>query len=356
MTDTPFQADNAFTGPLIEKLKRHPKRIVFPEPNDVRVLQVAQELGSREISVPILLGRRDELHALAESEGLSLKNVGIVNPETSAELPRFAAMFEKMERYRKMNVSHPEEVMKRPHYFAGMMVQYGKADGIVGGNSIYPEAFFRPLFHLIKPQAHCSAAASCMAVVDENNPLLGENGILFLADCAIIPKPNVEQLAMIAVESGRIASTLLGRNVRVAMLSYSTRGSAKNSDTQLIMAARDLARQRATREMVDVEIDGEFQVDVALLPEAAERKHVSSLVAGKADVLVFPDLNSANIASKLLVLGARPKSYGQLLLGLSKPAAQVSRVATADTIFGVSVAVGVEAIKYRELQGDEHAS
>ncbi len=355
MTDSLFQAENAFTGPLIERLKRHPKRIVFPEPDDLRVLRVAEQLASREISVPILLGDRDALHRRAGEEGISLDMVGIINPETSVELPRFATMFEKMERYRKMSVTHPEEVMKKPDYFAAMMVQYGNADGIVGGNSVYPEAFFRPLFHMIKPQHHCPAAASCMAVVDEKNALLGENGILFFADCAIIPSPTVEELAMIAVESGRVATTLLGRRARVAMLSYSTRGSAKTLGTEHVLAAMELARQRARQEVVDIEIDGEFQVDVALRPESAERKGVHSLVAGKADVLVFPDLNSGNLASKLFVLGAQPEEYGQLLLGLSRPAAQVSRVASAETILGVAVAVGVEAIKFRELLADEHA-
>lgn len=355
MSDSPFQAENAFTRPLIERLSRHPKRIVFPEPDDLRVLQVAQELVRCGVVAPILLGRRDVLQKRAKEEGISLDNVGIINPETSVELPRFAAMFGKMERYRKMNVTHPEDVMKKPDYFAAMMVQYGNADGIVGGNTIYPEAFFRPLFHMIKPQPHCPAAASCMAVVDENNPLLGENGILFLADCAIIPTPTVSELAMIAVESGRIASTLLGRTARVAMLSYSTRGSAKTVGTGHVLAALELARQRASQDSVDIEIDGEFQVDVALQPEAAARKGVHSLVAGRADVLVFPDLNSGHLASKLFVLGARPQDYGQLLLGLSRPAAQVSRVATAETIFGVSLAVGVEAIKFRELLADEHS-
>jgi phosphotransacetylase len=316
---------------------------------------VAQELASHEISAPILLGNRDSLHQLAKENGISLDMVGIINPETSVELPRFAAMFEKMERYRKMSVANPEEVMRRPDYFAAMMLQYGNADGIVGGNSIYPEAFFRPLFHMIKPQNHCPSAASCMAVVDQENPLLGDDGILFLADCAIIPRPTVEELAMIAVESGRIATTLLGRPARVAMLSYSTRGSAKTPDTEHVLAAMELARQRARQNLVDIEIDGEFQIDVALQPEAAKRKGVHSLVAGKADVVVFPDLNSGHLASKLFVLGAGPRAYGQLLLGLSRPAAQVSRICTADTIFGVSLAVGVEAIKYRELLADEHA-
>ncbi len=355
MTDSPFQTDNPFTGPLIERLKRHPKRIVFPEPEDFRVLRVAQELAREEISVPILLGNKDKLRALAKEQGISLESVGIVDPETSSELPRFSAMFEKMERYRKMSVTNPEAIMKRPDYFAAMMLQYGNADGMVGGNSVYPEAFFRPLFHMIKPQHHCPAAASCMAVVDPDNALLGESGVLFLADCAIIPRPSVEELAMIAVESGRIASTLLDRPARVAMLNYSTRGSAKTPDTEHVLAALGLARRRARKELLEIDIDGEFQVDVALQPEAAQRKGVHSLVAGKADVLVFPDLNSGHLASKLFVLGAGPRSYGQLVLGLSRPAAQVSRICSDDTIFGVAIAVGVEAIKYRELLADEHA-
>lgn len=354
MTETPFHAENAFSAPNIALLKRHPKRIVFPEAEDPRVLRVAQELVQREISVPILLGKKQKIRALAKEHDISLDFVGLIDPETSSEFPLFCDRFARIERYQGLQVNNPQDWMRKPHYYAAMMVQYGNADGIVGGNQMMPALFLRSLLQMIKPLPHCDDVASCLVLVDQQNPLFGDDGILFLADCAVIPDPSVEQLAMIAVETARAACSLLRRKVHVAMLGYANRSDERESSPHKITAARELARQRAKEEMIDLEIDGELQADVALLPEAAERKGVHSLVAGKADVIIFPDLHSANIASKLLILGARPQVYGHLVLGLSKPAAQLSRAATTESILGTAVAVGVEAIKYRELVMEDH--
>ncbi|MEM7383967.1 MAG: phosphate acyltransferase [Verrucomicrobiota bacterium] len=351
MIDTNFQAENAFTEPNIARLKRHPKRLVFPEAEDARVVKVAARLGEERISVPILLGDRAKIQALASVEGVSLDRVVVKEPEKASDFSLLCGYFEKMERYRRMNVPHPEEVLRKPHYYAAMMVQYGMADGIIGGNSCYPAALFRALFHIIKPQPQCEVASSCMAVVDPAQPSFGQSGILFLADCAIIPEPTPEQLAMIALETGKVAEALLGRPPRIAMLSHSTRGTAGTASALRVASATQIARQKAHEAGLQMEIDGELQIDAAIVPAAAEGKGVSGLVPGHADVLVFPDLNSGNIASKFMLVTARPQMYGQLILGLTKPAAQVSRVASAETIFGVSVAVGVEAIKYRELFG-----
>ncbi|HUF62818.1 MAG TPA: phosphate acyltransferase [Verrucomicrobiales bacterium] len=349
MSVTPFHQENHFTSSNIAKLSRHPKRIVFPEPDDERILRVARELTDRRIIAPILVGDRAALRERAAASGLDLKGIGVVNPRTSSDLPQFCYRFERMERFRRMEVKHPAEVMTKPHYFATMMVQYGNADGIVGGNSVYPAAFFRPLFHMIAPQPQCRVASSCLVAVDAAQPNFGQNGILFLADCGILPDPSVDELAMIAVETAKLAAALLGRPPRVAMISHSTKGSARTPSAQKMAAATELARKRAHDQFIEADIDGELQVDAALLPEAAKRKEAGGVVAGRADVLIFPDLDAANAASMLMRVAARPQVYGQLILGLAKPAAQVSRVASEETIFGTAVAVGVEAIKYHDL-------
>ena len=179
------------------------------------------------------------------------------------------------------------------------------------------------------------------------------NTHLFLADTGIIPDPGMEDLAEIAVETGKLCRHLCGHTPRIAMLSYSTHGSAHSASTAQMKAAAAMARQRAHQEMVEMTIDGELQVDAALVPDVAERKAKDSPLQGKADALIFPDLNSGNISLKFLqyVAGAHP--FGQFILGLSRPAAQVSRVATADTILGTAAVVATQAIKYHEIYPNE---
>ncbi|RYD70353.1 MAG: phosphate acetyltransferase, partial [Verrucomicrobiaceae bacterium] len=201
---------------------------------------------------------------------------------------------------------------------------------------------------LIKPLPTTTSISSCM-MLDLSNKRYGEKGVMFFADCAVIPEPNVEQLANIAVQTGVICRQLTGNKARVAMLSFSTHGSAKTPSTEKIAAATALARKKAEDQMIEMEIDGEMQVDAAILPDLAERKAPSSLVAGRANVLIFPDLNSGNIAAKLVQHLAGAETYGQILLGLSKPCADLSRGASEDDILGVAAICGLQAIEYRRL-------
>jgi phosphate acetyltransferase len=186
-------------------------------------------------------------------------------------------------------------------------------------------------------------------MLDLSNKRYGEKGVMFFADCAVIPEPSVDQLAAIAIQTGNICRQLTGNKPRIAMLSFSTKGSARLPQTEKIAAATALARKHIDDERLEMEIDGEMQVDAALLPDLAERKAPQSLVAGRANVLVFPDLNAGNIAVKLVQYLAGAETYGQILLGLSKPCADMSRGATEDDILGVAAILGLQAIEYRRL-------
>ncbi len=343
-----------FIETVYEKLARHPKRIVFPEGNEERVIRAAVQLAERRSVAPILLGKRDDITAHAEKLGLDHGHLMIIEPRASADFPRFCEHLERMSRYRRMGVKDVADIMENPNYFGAMMVQYNQADGLVGGASMYSSALLRPLFQLIKPLPNVRSVSSAM-MLEFDRTEVGEGGVLFFADCAVIPDPTVDQLAGIAIETAKLARQLIGLRPRVAMLSFSTRGSAKTPATEKVVAATALARQRAEAEGVDCEIDGELQADTALLPELARLKAPSSLVAGRANVLIFPDLNSGNIASKLVTYLARADSYGQLLLGLSKPAAEVSRGASVGEIAGVTAIVGVQAVEYRKLYPAEDA-
>jgi len=225
----------------------------------------------------------------------------------------------------------------------------------VGGNQALPAAYFRALIHTIKPLSHVPKLFGVMVLTGAHLHHMGGDGLLFLADTGLIPDPDVTQLASIAVETGKLASHMLGRPARVAMLSHSTKGSATTLSARKMAAAAALARDVIAREYLDIQIDGEVQADVALDPAAAEIKLSAPGLTQSADVLVFPNLDSSHICMKMLQHVAGASGYGQLIVGLARPAAQIPRTATVNTIFGTAAAVAVEAIKYHQLypQGEE---
>lgn len=348
-----FDPGNAFLAPMVDYLRRHPKRIVFPCGEDPRILRVAAELVRLEAVAPLLLGNRKSIRALAASLGISLDFIGVIDPAESDDFDFFTERYRRVEKARHRRVDDAAAVMVKPAYFAAMMVQYGYADGMVGGNEGFPAAFFRSLFHLIRPLPGRDSASSCLPAHLPHRPDLGVKGTLFLADCAVIPNPTVGQLAMTAVEAARAANLLSGEKSRVAMISFSTRGSARNTSTTKVLAAMELARDQAKRLLVDMEIDGEMQLDAAIDPDTMQRKAPGSPLGGKANVLVFPDLNSAHVAFKMLEYAAGAETYGQLVLGLARPAAQVSRVAKERTILGAALCTAMRAMAYRELVNAE---
>ena len=206
----------------------------------------------------------------------------------------------------------------------------------------------RSLFQIIKVAPHAKVASSCQ-VMEVEDRRFGEEGVLFMADCGVIADPTADQMADIALSTAELAKHLLNIRPRVAMLSFSTKGSSSHPSIGKVQAATALARQRAEQKMFEADFDGELQVDAALIPEIAERKLKESKVAGRANVLIFPDLNSGNIASKLVRHISKANAYGQVLLGLNRPAADVSRGSNAHDILGVAAIVGVQATAYKTL-------
>ncbi len=338
----------SFTDSIFTKLKRHPKRIVFPDGDDPRVVRAAQEFYERQIGVPVLLGKRPVIEKVALAEKISLDHVMIIDPETSADLPVFCQRLEKLARYRNLGVQDARAILVNRNYFGAMMLQHGLVDGLVGGVSSYSGSLLRPLIQLVKPLPHAKILSGCM-IVEVANKSFGDDGVLFFADCGVVPDPTPEQLAVIAVEAGLLARQVFGRRPRVAMLSFSTKGSARTASTEKVAGATELARQLATDLGVEMAIDGELQADAALLPELAQVKVGTSLVAGQANVLIFPDLNSGNIAVKLVQYLAGAQVYGQIVNGLSRPAAELSRGTRAEDIAKVAAIVGLQAIEYRKL-------
>ena len=344
-----------FIETVCEKLKRHPTRIVFPEGSEPAVVRAAGRYAKLGLGTPVLLGARDVVEKAAAAEKIDLHHIGIVDPAKSSEMETFIPRLEKLKRYRDMGPKQAREILSQPNYFAAMMVQYNLVDGLVVGAGLTPVSTLRPLIQLIQPLPGISTISSCQ-MLDLSNKRYGERGVIFFADCAVIPEPTVDQLANIAIETGKICRQLTGIKPRIAFLSFSNKGGSQIPAVQKMAAAAALAKQRAIEAGLEMEIDGEMQADAAIVPDLAAIKAHESLVAGKANVLIFPDLNSANISSKLVKHLAGAEVYGQFLLGLSRPCVDVSRGATDEEILGVAATAGLLAIQYRELYPEHAAS
>jgi phosphate acetyltransferase len=337
-----------FIGSVIEKLQRHPKRVVFPEGTEPRVLQAARQFHSLRLGAPILLGDRTQVKEVAQALNINLEGIRIINPVQSEELDHFAHRFESLRRSKGMKLVEAREAMMKPNYFGAMMVAMHQADGFVSGTNQSSGSVLRPLFQIIKVAPNASTASSCQ-IMEVEDTRFGEAGVLLMGDCGVIPDPTVDQLADIAVSTAQLARQLLGVRPRVALLSFSTKGSATHPSIGKVQAATAMASKKAAEKSLDAEFDGELQVDAAIVPEIASRKLPESKVAGHANVLIFPDLNSGNIASKLVRHIARANAYGQILLGMDRPAADVSRGSNAHDILGVAAIVGLQSIAFEDL-------
>jgi phosphate acetyltransferase len=337
-----------FIGNVIEKLQRHPKRVVFPEGEEPRILQAARQFFALRLGAPIVLGDQAKIKEVAEAMKIPLEGIRVINPATSEDLENFSKRFHSLRREKGLRANEAREAMLQPNYFGTMMLAMHQADGLISGASHNTGSVLRPLFQIIKVAPDIATASSCM-VMEVEDTRIGENGVLFMADCGVIPDPNVDQLADIAVSTARLARHLLGVKPRVALLSFSTKGSASHPSVGKVQAATAQAKHKAAQLFLEADFDGELQVDAALVPEIAERKLHDSQVAGRANVLIFPDLNSGNIASKLVRIVSRANAYGQILLGLNRPAADVSRGSSSHDILGVASIVGVQATDYQKL-------
>jgi len=337
-----------FIGTVIEKLQRHPKRVVFPEGAEPRILQAARQFHSLRLGAPIVLGNRVEIQAVAAELKLPLDGIRIIEPATSEDFEPFAHRFHSLRREKGLRATEAREAMRQPNYYGTMMLAMHQADGLVSGASHITGSVLRPLFQIIKMAPDFPTASSCM-VMEVEDTRIGEQGVLFMADCGVIPDPTVDQLADIAVSTARLARHMLGVKPRVALLSFSTKGSANHPSVGKVQAATAQARRKAASLYLEADFDGEMQVDAALVPEIDQRKLHDSQVAGRANVLVFPDLNSGNIASKLVQVTSRANAYGQILLGLNRPAADVSRGSTSHDILGVASIIAVQATDYQKL-------
>jgi phosphate acetyltransferase len=339
--------------PLISKLtvrlKRHPKRVVFPEGSDPRILQAARQFASNDLGIPILLGDRAKIKDNAEKLNINLDRIRTIEPRASDEWDKFVKQFQGLRRFKNLNDKEVEQYLEDSNYFATMMLATSQADAIVSGATSSASSALRPLLQIV-PRLPNVKTVSSLNIFDLEDPETGKDRELFLADCAVVPDPDTEQLSDIAVTTAALRYHLTNSKPYVAMLSYSSKSkTSKNPTVSKMKAATEMARKKALALEIPMEIDGELQVDAALDPITAKTKKIDGPVAGQANVLIFPDLHSANIASKLVDTLTRARNYGPILTGLTKPAAEISRGATASDIFGTAVMVASQAIDHKLL-------
>ena len=337
-----FSPLNDFTGPLLDNLKRHPKRIVFPEGEDVRVLRVSERFVNEQAGVPILLGRKEIIRRMAEMNGISLKFVRIIEPEKSSDLQMFCDRYERAEQMFGNGLPmNTREIVSEPVHFAAMMVLYGQADAIVAGNMKRVASVFRAVNKYRQdPVPTKPLFAISIVMVPEFAEKFGGRGIYFLADTGVTADPTVENMAYFAVETAKMA-----------MLSASTDGSVPELAADRTRAATALARSVVEKECLDNEItvEGEIQIDAALSPDSySVRVHRTSLLQ-PSDVWVFPTLDAADISKKLICMMPSVCNYGLILGGLLFPIAQLPRLTDEDRMFGTALVVGNEAIKFHLL-------
>src|SRR5450631_123774 len=260
-----------FIGNVIEKLQRHPKRVVFPEGEEPRILQAARQFHALRLGAPIVLGDHAKITEVADGLNIPLEGIRIINPATSEELENFVKRFHSLRREKGLRPNEAREAMLQPNYFGTMMLAMHQADGVISGASHITSSLLRPLFQIIKVARDITTASSCM-VMEVEDTRIGEEGVLFMADCGVIPDPTVDQLADIAVSTARLARHMLGVKPRVALPLVENESSAAHPSVGKVQAATAMARRKAEQIFLEADFDGELQVDAALVPEIAERK------------------------------------------------------------------------------------
>ena len=315
---------------MIDKLKKEPKRIVFTEGSDPRILEAASRLLASNFLTPILLGKVDEVEKAAEVEGFNIRGAVIIDPENYDKMDEMVDMFCEIRKSKGMTPEKARPILSKGNYFGTMLIKMGEADCLLGGATYSTADTVRPALQIIKTKPGNKIVSSCFILV--RPAATGDNMVLAMADCAINIKPNEDELVEIARETVNCAK-VFGVDPKVAFLSYSTLGSGSGEDVDKMHNAC----AKAKAEMPDVPIDGEFQFDAAVSPVVARTKCPNSPVAGYANTFIFPDINAGNIGYKIAQRLGNFDAYGPILLGLYAQINDLSRGCNAQEVYSMAI-------------------
>jgi len=321
-----------------QRARQGKKTIVLPEGNDERTIKAAAVALKEGLAKPILLGNIEEIQDKAKSLNVDLSGIELIDPGESEYYDLYVDNLVELRKNKGMTVEKARELIKNTLYFGCMMVKLGHADGMVAGAVNSTPDVWRPVLQIIKTKPGIKVASSCF-LMEVPDCKFGHNGVFIYSDCGLNPAPTAEELASIAASAADTARTLVGMEPRIAMLSFSTKGSASHVSVDKVVEATRIAKELYP----DLVIDGELQVDAALDPEVAKSKSPGSPVAGQANVLIFPDLNAGNIAYKLTQKLAKAMALGPLSQGLAKPVNDLSRGCSSEDIVNVIAITAAQA-------------
>ena len=325
---------------FIETAKSNPQRIVLPEGDEPRTLKAADRIIGDGIAKIILLGQSDKILALAKENGLkNIERATIIDPQKSADAERYTDLLFELRKNKGLTREQAVELVKDPLYFGCLMMKSGDADGELAGARNTTGNVLRPALQIIKTQPGISVISGAMLMFCKEKAY-GEDGFLLVADVAVMPNPTAQELAQIAVCTGRTMKNMIGIEPKVAMLSFSTKGSAQHEFVDRVVEATGMAQQMAP----ELKIDGELQADAALVPSVGKFKAPGSPVAGEANVLVFPALEIGNIAYKMVERLGGAISVGPVLQGMAAPINDLSRGCSVDDIYYMAAITANQAI------------
>jgi len=323
---------------LWQSAKADKKRIVLPEGDEERTLKAAEKIKELGLAYPVLVGNIDEIKGKAENLGVNVEGIEIIDPNNSEKLEAYVNEFYELRKNKGITLEKADQIVRDPLYFGTMMVKLDDADGMVSGAVHTTGDLLRPGLQIVKTAPGVSVVSSFFVMMVPNSSY-GEEGMLLFSDCAVNPNPTAEQLAAIAISTADTAKNLCGIEPRVAMLSFSTMGSAGGELVEKVRKATEIAKELRP----DLLIDGELQLDAAIVESVAAQKAPNSKVAGKANVLIFPDLQSGNIGYKLVQRFANADAIGPMCQGFAKPINDLSRGCSADDIVNVVALTAVQA-------------
>lgn len=327
-----------FIDTIKERAKKDIKKIVLPEASDLRILKAAEMAVKSAYADIVLIGNKENINKMAKENNLDISKTTIIDPQISEKSEIYANSLYELRKEKGMTLEKARELVKDEVYFGMMMVKLNAADGLVSGAIHSTSDTLRPALQILKTAPGTKLVSAFFLMVVPNCEY-GENGVFVFGDCGLNQNPSAEELVEIANSSSKSFEQLVGKPANVAMLSYSTKGSAKSDLTQKVIDATNMIKEKYP----EMRVDGELQLDAAIVPAVAESKAPGSEVGGMANTLIFPDLNAGNIGYKLTQRLGKAEAYGPLCQGIAKPVNDLSRGCSAEDVAGVIAITAVQA-------------